>query len=173
MSCSIRPVSPEDLALILSWRNHPEVRRFMLSQHEIALPEHISWFERASKDPAQHVLLVAERAPVGYVHFRHDRENGVADWGFYAAPGSPKGTGRKLGQAALRYAFATAGIRKVCGQVIDFNVASIGFHLAMGFSLEGILRQQRLIQGKPCDLHCFGLLAEDWRQQETQKETSK
>jgi UDP-4-amino-4,6-dideoxy-N-acetyl-beta-L-altrosamine N-acetyltransferase len=170
VGCSIRSATTDDLSLILSWRNHPDIRRFMISQHEITLTEHIAWFERTLKDSCQHVLIVEDTYPIGYVYLQHDRSNELADWGFYAAPGSPKGTGRKLACVALDYAFATIGVRKVCGQVIDSNLASIGFHLAMGFSQEGILREQRLIEGKSCDLYCFGLLATEWLQRQNQRE---
>ena len=47
----IRPIIHADLELVLAWRYHIDVRRFMHTQHEITLVEHLSWFERALKDP--------------------------------------------------------------------------------------------------------------------------
>jgi RimJ/RimL family protein N-acetyltransferase len=87
----------------------------------------------------------------------------VADWGFFAVPGSPRGTGRRLGKAALEYGFGTLGLHKICGQVLSFNDASLRMHQALGFREEGCLREQSPIDDTHHDLVCFGLLAREWR----------
>lgn len=159
-----RPMREDDLQAVLDWRNHPSVRRCMLTQHEIGIAEHRAWFERASQDPQRRLLIVEESAePLGFVHFNGVRAGAAADWGFYAVPGAPKGAGRKLGCAALNLAFDSYLLHKVCGQALHHNEASIGFHLALGFRAEGILREQHLIEGSYYDLHCFGLLQQEWR----------
>ncbi|WP_050467327.1 UDP-2,4-diacetamido-2,4,6-trideoxy-beta-L-altropyranose hydrolase [Herbaspirillum chlorophenolicum] len=162
-NCRVRPMCQQDLAQVLSWRNHPEVRRYMRTQHEITLAEHGAWFERASKDPANR-LLVAEidGIPAGFVQFSKISAEGVADWGFYNAPDAPHGTGSKLGKAALNYAFHRLDLHKVCGQALGFNEGSIRFHRKLGFTQEGILRDQCLIAGSYQPLVCFGMLSHEW-----------
>ncbi len=98
---------------------------------------------------------------MGFVQFSGVAPGGIADWGFYAAPEARKGSGSKLGVAALGFAFETLGLHKVCGQALDFNEASIRFHLRLGFQQEGVLREQKRIGGKYHDLICFGLLCHD------------
>lgn len=139
----------------------------MLSQHEIGLDEHRRWFERAASDSSKCLLVVEEsNQPLGFVHFSGVAPGGVAEWGFYAVPGAPKGTGRKLGRAALAHGFAQLALHKVCGQVLDFNEASIRFHLGLGFVQEGVLRQQVRIGSAYRDLICFGLLKHEWTMKE-------
>jgi len=154
-----------DLERVLSWRNHPEVRRYMFTQHEITLDEHAQWFARASQD-SEHRLLVFEinGTPLGFINIHQISSGGVADWGFYAAPDAPKGTGHALGQAALRYAFKAAGLHKLCGQAMAFNERSIRFHLSLGFQREGVLRQHHFDGQRYHDVVCFGLLANEWQQ---------
>jgi len=152
-----------DLDLVRGWRNHPDIRQFMLTRHEITPEEHQRWFERVSRDPDKHLLIFEQEGePLGFVHFSGKVASGSVDWGFYTSPTAPKGTGRKLGMAALDYAFCTIGCHKVCGQALAFNTASIGFHLAMGFQQEGVLRQQSRIGDDYHDLICFGLLRQEW-----------
>jgi len=159
----VRPVGEADLARVLAWRNHPDIRRFMLTQHEIPLDEHRRWFERASRDPGRCLLIAEEEGrPLGFVHFIGVAPDGVADWGFYAAPGAPRGSGRKLGEAALDHGFRTLGLHKVCGQALDFNEASIRFHRRLGFREEGVLREQHRLGDAWHDLVCFGLLRREW-----------
>lgn len=164
-SCSIRPMGEGDLEQVLAWRNHPEVRRYMYTRHEISLAEHTLWFGRASQDPSRHLLIFeVNGSPRGFANVHDIGNGGVADWGFYVAPDAPKGTGNALGRAVMHYAFETTGLHKLCGQALAFNDRSIRFHLSMGFQREGVLRQQHFDGQLYHDVICFGLLASEWRQ---------
>ena len=160
---NVRPMIAADLENVLAWRNHPDVRRYMYTQHEIAEDEHRRWFERAAQDPDRH-LLVFEVAGVaqGFVNFHRVAAGGVADWGFYLAPDVPRGTGHLLGRTALNYAFAEIGLHKVCGQAPAYNERSIRFHHKLGFSREGVLRDQHFDGQCYHDVVCFGLIAAEW-----------
>lgn len=163
-ACLIRKVTEQDLPMVLEWRNHADVRRYMFTQHEISLDEHRNWFAKASQDLSRCLLIVEEnKQAIGYVQFSRVEDGGVADWGFYARPDAPKGSGRKLGVIALNHAFGPLKLHKVCGQAIESNQASIAFHQCLGFALEGVLRDQKRINGTYHSLHCFGLLAADWQ----------
>jgi UDP-4-amino-4,6-dideoxy-N-acetyl-beta-L-altrosamine N-acetyltransferase len=159
----IRPMRTDDLSLVLHWRNHPDIRSYMYSQHEIDETEHRNWFERTSDDPSKHILIFeSNNQPAGFVQFRHLLQDRVAEWGFYADPNAPKGTGRELGKSALNYAFVHINLHKVCGQALAFNERSIKFHDAMGFRIEGTLRDQHFDGNYYHDVICFGLLKADW-----------
>ncbi|WP_298624453.1 UDP-4-amino-4,6-dideoxy-N-acetyl-beta-L-altrosamine N-acetyltransferase [uncultured Zoogloea sp.] len=161
----VRPMNERDLDRVLSWRNHPEVRRYMYTQHEISIDEHARWFARASQDPERHLLVFEiNMAPVGFINIHQIASGGIADWGFYAAPDAPKGTGRALGEVVLRYAFETTGLHKLCAHALAFNERSIRFHLNLGFQREGVLRQQHFDGQQYHDVVCFGLLASEWHQ---------
>jgi len=160
----LRSMTAADLETVLAWRNHPEVRRYMYTQHEISLDEHTHWFEKASKNPERHLLLFESAStPHGFISIDQIAPGGIADWGFYAAPDAPKGTGRHLGQAAMRYAFTEAGLHKLCGQALAYNERSIRFHQSLGFQQEGLLRQQHFDGQRYHDVVCFGLLATEWQ----------
>lgn len=162
-TCRVRPMADADLALVLNWRNHPDIRRFMLTQHEISMEEHRRWFAKASRDPLRTLLLVEEGAtPLGFVHFNGVVPGGTADWGFYVVPGAPKGSGRKLGGAALKHAFTVLGLRKVCGQALAGNEASIGLHRSLGFRDEGMLQNPGSDSEGGRELLCFGLSSQEW-----------
>lgn len=161
----IRPMELADLESVLAWRNHPEVRRYMYRQHDISLDEHRRWYELASKDQQRHLLIYEDGStPLGFINIHEIMPGGIADWGFYAAPDAPKGTGRALGKAALSYAFVESGMHKLCGQAIAFNKRSIQFHQKLGFTQEGILRQQYFDGQQYHDVLCFGLLANEWQE---------
>lgn len=142
----------------------------MFTQHEITLSEHEAWFARATPDCAR--LIVEDAStPIGFVQFNNVAAGGVADWGFYACPGLPKGTGTKLCRAALRHAFDTLQVHKVSAQVIAGNLASLSLHRRLGFVEEGLLRDQKLIEGTYHSLVQFGLLQHEWRADGTVRST--
>ncbi len=162
-SASIRLMREDDLGRVLEWRNDPSVREHMLQPHEIGRDEHRCWYEAASRDASRGLLVVEEGSQgIGFVQFTGLGADAAASWGFYVAPGAPRGSGRKLGRLALAYAFETLGLRKVCGEVIASNAASIGFHKSMGFQQEGLLREQYKVGASYVDVICFGLLRREW-----------
>ncbi len=153
-----------DLERVLAWRNHPEVRRHMYTQHEITLDEHQCWFERTLQDPRKHLLIFElGNQPLGFINFSEFASGGVIDWGFYVAPNAPKGSGRKLGQAALNHAFTQLKLHKVSGQALAHNGRSIHFHQSLGFQLEGTLRDQHFDGERYHSVMYFGLLSHEWQ----------
>jgi UDP-4-amino-4,6-dideoxy-N-acetyl-beta-L-altrosamine N-acetyltransferase len=153
-----------DLDRVLAWRNHPDVRRYMYTQHEITLDEHRRWFELTSADPRKHLLIFEiAKQPLGFINFHELGNGGIADWGFYVAPDAPKGSGRQLGCAALNHAFIELKHHKVCGQALAYNERSITFHQSLGFQQEGILRDQHFDGERYHHVNCFGLLCSEWR----------
>jgi UDP-4-amino-4,6-dideoxy-N-acetyl-beta-L-altrosamine N-acetyltransferase len=162
---TVRRMTRADLAQVRAWRNDPGVRRFMLTRHEIGAEEHARWFDVASADPSRALLIVEAGAPLGYVQFSGLDSATACQWGFYAVPGAPRGTGSRLGRAALAYAFEQLHVHKVCGQAVAGNEASIRLHRHLGFRDEGVLRQQQRVGDAWVDLVCFGLLRSEWRSQ--------
>ena len=163
----IRPMVHADLERVLAWRNHPDVRRYMYTQHEITLHEHLRWFERAMQDPKNSLLIFElNQQPQGFVNFTEVGNGGVADWGFYTAPDAPKGSGLQLGRAALNHAFSQLKLHKICGQALAGNSRSITFHQSLGFQQEGILRDQHFDDERYHHVNCFGLLGSEWLPQD-------
>jgi UDP-4-amino-4,6-dideoxy-N-acetyl-beta-L-altrosamine N-acetyltransferase len=159
----IRPIVADDLERVLIWRNHPDINRYMLTRHEITVDEHLRWFEHARNDPSKRIFIFEhEKRALGLIHFSGVAAGGIADWGFYTAPEAPKGLGGILGAKALDCAFQKLDLHKVCGQVLAANEASIRFHKTLGFSQEGVLRDQHLSGDEYHDLICFGLLSQEW-----------
>lgn len=163
----VRRMVATDLDTVLMWRNDIEVRRYMYTQHEISVAEHRGWFERASQDPLRHLLIYeAGSTALGFVNIHQIAAGGIAEWGFYAAPNAPRGTGNALGKAALQYVFDEVHLHKLCGQALAFNERSVQFHRTLGFKQEGILRQQHFDGQHYHDVLCFGLLAGEWKTQD-------
>lgn len=160
----LRPMVYDDLEKVLCWRNHPDVRRYMYSQHEISYEEHKRWFESVSINADRHLLIFEKNnQPLGFVNISQIKSGGIAEWGFYAAVEAPKGTGFKLGVATLQHAFVDLKLHKLYGEVLADNKPSINFHKKLGFQQEGELRDHYFDGQQYHNVECFGLLARDWK----------
>ena len=160
----IRSMAEEDLTMVLAWRNHPEVRRFMFTQHEISLAEHLAWWSRiqASADD-QYLMYEYQSAPLGIIAF-----NGIngtdhnASWAFYASPEAPMGTGSRMEYLALEHAFSGIRLHKLCCEVLAFNAPVIKLHEKFGFKVECIFREQHRMENSKVDVYRLGMLALEW-----------
>lgn len=160
---SVRPMVAEDLERVLTWRNHPEIRKYMYTQQEIQLSEHAKWFATARREPGRRLLIFEiDSSPLGFVSFSQAAPGEISNWGFYLAPEAPRGTGTSLGETALSYAFEELKIYKVCGQALAFNDRSIRLHRKLNFHQEGTLRHQHFDGVTYHDVVCFGLLSAEW-----------
>lgn len=159
----VRKMQGADVQLVFEWRNHPGIRKFMYTQHEISFEEHSAWFDRASSDDMKHLLIFEiNEVPTGFVNFTYQNCARIAEWGFYLSPGAHKGAGKILGETALGYGFNELNLHKVCGEALDFNERSICFHQKLGFKIEGSLRDQFYDGQHFHTVHYFGLLRTEW-----------
>ena len=163
----LRRMRAGDLEQVRSWRNDDRVNQYMFSATSVSVDEHQKWFERVSVELGRHLLLLEVGAePRGFVNIGPGDGDGSAYWGLYVAPGSPKGTGRMLGEAALDYSFNQVGLRRLRGEVLVSNRASIGFHLSLGFKPEGEPMEKSLDDSRKVHVIKFSLTAEQFRNRE-------
>ena len=162
---TLRPLNALDLPMILAWRNRPEVRQLMYTQHVILPAEHAAWFARLEHDATKRYFVCSrEGEPIGVVGFYGmNGGNGTAEWGFYTCDPSRRGLGTPMAHLALQEAFGALGVRKVSAEVLDLNPRGLAFHRRIGFVDEGVRRQHVAIAGRYHDVHMLALFADDWR----------
>ena len=163
----LTPLTAEDRDLILPWRNAPEVRRAMYSQHEITNEEHRAWFTKMQADSTREWFLYQDEGgdPQGVVYFDPIRpDHRTAVWGFYTRPSAPAGTGTRMLAEALDWAFSKGQLRKIIGETLETNPASQWLHQKLGFREEGRLRQEIEVRGDSVDLVRWGIFHSEWRE---------
>lgn len=160
---SLRVIKQSDLGLILTNRNHPDIRKCMFDSNPISQENHEAWFSRISIDSTKKSFIYEEDGePRGIVNFTKLDSLRGAEWGFYTFPNAPKGTGTRLGIAALDEYFLVLRGRKLNAEVLSTNPRSISFHLKLGFMEEGKARGAHLTNNKYLDIHLFGIFKDEW-----------
>lgn len=162
---TLRPVEQEDLPFVRDGVNHPAVRRGIGQPMPSNLPTETRWFEEANRDNDVLQLLVCDQdLRVGMVEVDPvDRENGTADLAFWIHPDQhEQGYGREAISLVLDYTFTELRVHKVTANAFATNEASRTLLEDLGFTEEGVGREDAYLDGGYVDTHYYGLLADEW-----------
>lgn len=103
-NAQLRALNANDLEMVLQWRNHDEIRKWMINSDVIALSDHLAWFER-NKERTDRLFFIFEyqQQPQGYISFIAVPNSSVYEWGFYIKPQAEKRNGAFIGQYCTRF----------------------------------------------------------------------
>jgi UDP-4-amino-4,6-dideoxy-N-acetyl-beta-L-altrosamine N-acetyltransferase len=160
----LRTIAEDEIELMRVWRNAPSVRANMYTRHEISVDEHQNWWSRIRLQNDQCYLMYELAGKQhGIVAFTNINEaNKNSSWAFYASPNAPKGTGSKMEFLALDYAFSLLSLHKLQCEVLAFNTKVITLHQKFGFKIEGVFREQHLVEDVFTDIYRLSLFASEW-----------
>ncbi len=133
---TLRPVSPADEELLLTWANDPVTRVASRNRTPIDPGDHHRWLERMLAAPADARLWIgeAEDRPIGVVRFERRTPTAV-EIGITVAPDARgQGLARPLldrGVAAAREVF---GQVTIMADVLPNNAASLALFMGAGFT---------------------------------------
>lgn len=162
---TLRPVSEDHVPFLADHLNDPEIWQ-SLDRHRPTAPASVrEWYEtRRENDDIVDLLVYADGSPVGFVSLsvlnRVWRNCSVTFW---VAP-DHRGAGYATDALAelIDYAFADFGQHKILAHVFEFNAASFAVLEKLGFTEEGVHREEVYADGRYWDLHSLGLLDRDW-----------
>lgn len=166
---SLRPVEESDLAFVHAGVNHPLVRPFVGQSFPTTLARERRYFEELTERlDALQLLVLAGGDPVGVVEFDPiDREAGVADLALWIHPDQQgQGFGYEAATLAITYAFDELRIHKVTANAFDSNAASRRLFESLGFTQEGVGREDAFIGGTYHDTVYYGLLEGEWTERD-------
>jgi UDP-4-amino-4,6-dideoxy-N-acetyl-beta-L-altrosamine N-acetyltransferase len=162
----LRVVREEDKELIHSWRNSPNVAKYMYTDHRISEGEHERWFDAAIKDSSRkYWIIVYDNEAIGLANlYDMDSVNKRCFWAFYIASRKVrgKGVGSLVEYHILSYVFEDLGFNKLCCEVLSFNQSVIEMHKSFGFQQEGLYRQHRVKNGNYIDVVALAMLRREW-----------
>ncbi|MEM9917150.1 MAG: UDP-4-amino-4,6-dideoxy-N-acetyl-beta-L-altrosamine N-acetyltransferase [Bacteroidota bacterium] len=139
--------------MILHWRNHPNVRRWLFNQQPISTEEHQQFLKRLQQDDRRkYWLLCVDGKELGVLNL-HQLPTGRMEWGFHLNP-HEMGRGIDLMYYALQYFFEVRKIKRIYGFVDYRNTTALLLHDF--FALESLGYQWKVFGGME---RCFALRA--------------
>lgn len=163
---SLAPLRSEHADAMLRWMRDPEISRNIGLRTEPTIEKTRAWIERALSDEAYCPFAILHGgAHVGNVILdRMDRYLATARLSIYVGePASRKaGVGYSAVCLAVEEAFGRLDLRKVWLTVHALNAGAVRLYGRVGFSVEGVLREEFLLDGRRLDVLYMGLLRKDW-----------
>ena len=138
-------LSSEEREIVLDWRNHENIRKWMYSDNIISLDEHINFIDQLVRDTNNFYWVVKNKDGLylGTIYLnRTDFKNKHAYIGIYVNPYNEiKNKGYLLIQSIKSLAFEIAGLHTLKLEVINNNRKAINFYKKSGFKEEGRLKE--------------------------------
>jgi len=134
----------DEKLMVLEWRNHPSVRKFMFGQEPIALENHLAYIKTLhGKEDRLYFLVKRDSEHIGVIDFTDiDHENSRVDIGLYAKP-MLRGVGDILMKSLLEYAFKNLSLRSVICEVFEENHSAI--KLYNRFNFKEVIKRSNII----------------------------
>ena len=166
----LRPVEPEDAAVVAACTNDPDVRLSYFTHTPVSIAlttRRIQSFYEAGADYIPFMICVREtEKPIGVTALhRVDLVSHAAvfsicicdpdEWG--------RGYGGEVTRLMLKYSFEILNLHRVQLHVWADNEKGIRAYETAGFVREGVLREAMMHLGKYCDFLVMGILESEWR----------
>ena len=111
----------EEKEMILKWRNHPDIRKWMYNQDEIKLEEHLNFIESLkSRKDKLYFLVKKDKEYIGVIDFTEIIEEESLHMGIYTNP-NIKGNGKILLNKIIDYSFDNLKVKKIYSEVFSQN----------------------------------------------------
>lgn len=156
------PLGLEHAAATAAWLEDPDVAGGLGLRREPSLENTRDWIERADEDPLCHpfAILAGGRHVGNVVLDLLDQYLETARLSIYV--GDPRARGAGVGRRAVRRAADHAAevlrLHKLWLTVHVANAPALAAYTRCGFLVEGVLRDEFILDGKRVDLVRMGLL---------------
>jgi RimJ/RimL family protein N-acetyltransferase len=161
---ALQTVEEEGLDLLQRNVNDPDVWRSIGTVSPVNAEQEREWFEGIDDDGVS-LLICAEGEPVGMADLSDVLETwGRAEVGYWVTPEARgEGYATEATDLLVGYAFDQRQLNKVIANAFDFNAGSRRVLEKVGFTEEGLHREEAFVDGAFVDIHRYGLLAREWR----------
>lgn len=155
----LRALEKEDLERCYRWINDPQIVHTLKSRYPMAIEKEAEWLERAIHSDAKQRHFAIERrddrSHIGNASLHEiDWISRVSSFGmFIGEPGAwNKGFGSDSIRTLCRFAFEEMNLRKLKINVFEYNERAKHLLESLGFSKEGVLREEFYRDGNYHDI---------------------
>ena len=120
--------------MVLAWRNHANISKWMFTQEIIILEDHLNYIEslKAGEDRA-YFLVKKNFQSIGVIDFSSiDYESKRAEFGIYSNP-ILKGVGNLLMESIIDHAFNILKVETLISEVFEENIPAIKLYKRYNF----------------------------------------
>jgi UDP-4-amino-4,6-dideoxy-N-acetyl-beta-L-altrosamine N-acetyltransferase len=136
--CNFTTLDEPQKKMILTWRNHDNVKEYMYHTNDISEAEHFGFIKALeTREDRRYFLVQNEGIDIGVIDF-NDISQSSAIMGLYANPLlHQKGIGSLLMEAIVTYAFETLKVHILKAEVFENNAKAKALYEKFGFCKKG------------------------------------
>lgn len=167
MDVNLRKLEANDLEMVRTWRNSPEVAAYMYNDGYIEKEAQLNWFVKVEKNPrVLYWIIEYHNQPIGVANITGiDQTLSSCYWAFYLGETSIRGEGigGKVEFQVIDYVFNTLNLNKLRCEVFTFNEKVIKMHEKFGFRREAYYREHCIKNEEKLDVVGLALLKSEWK----------
>ncbi len=156
---TVRLYEDGDFPLLEKWTDDPVGKLFLLTRTD---PTHHNSLKKLINSKSTVFAIVSlDDIPIGALAYLNlDRQQGKAELRKLIGDKRARGQGyaKTATQYWIEYGISTLGLRKIYVNTLDNNLGNIKLNEMLGFRVEGLLRDEVLIDGKYKDLLRMSLI---------------
>jgi len=124
----------EEKKLVLSWRNHPNIRKWMYDQEKIQLKNHLNFIDNLNNTKDKKYFLVKnDKQYLGVIDFNNISKKSLV-MGLYKNPNAYN-VGNILLDTIIDYSFHILKVDTIVSEVFESNVKAQQLYLSLGFNV--------------------------------------
>ena len=166
---AIRPMTLDDCALIVGWRNDEDTRRRYVYREEFTLESEKKYFlEKVAPENAEriHFMIVVRETGTAIgclVYQNYDSEKREIEAGIFI--GDKSGHGKGYGPEAFRlgteWCFDNLEVDRVFSRIFTDNIPSIQCLLKVGYTITGLIKDVECTDGEKKDMDVLSIRRKD------------
>jgi len=127
-------LSLDQKKMVLEWRNHSNIRKWMFRQESINLESHLNYIESLdTREDRAYFLVKKDTRDIGVIDFTNiDHECKKTEFGIYSNP-TLKGIGNLLMGSIIDYAFNVLKVNTLISKVFEENIPAIKLYKRYNF----------------------------------------
>ncbi|MCY3748270.1 MAG: GNAT family protein [Chloroflexi bacterium] len=161
----LRPLTPDDLPLLMRWLADPEVQAFYGRPPKSVAEAHDSYLV-AEDAPCWRFVIEAQGRAVGEIQYYHPYLNERWSAGIDIFIGEPGDRNRGLGTEAVRtllqHLFEVKGVNRVTIGPEPANRRAIRSYEKTGFQPDGVIRRSYQVDDRWVDAVHMTILDDEW-----------
>jgi len=143
-------LNDNEKSIILTWRNHNEVKKWMYTNEDIQFENHLKFIESLKNDISREYFLIKkDMQMIGVIYFTAINDKlKECEFGLYANPFEKiAGVGRILEEICIRYAFDFLKLAKLKLEVFECNEKARNLYKKYNFREVGnkVINEKKVI----------------------------
>jgi RimJ/RimL family protein N-acetyltransferase len=167
----LRPIEPEDVALLLRWINGSAALPWLQMRLPLTRRQEQAWAARAATDPQMPTFIIQtlRGVDIGTLGLQLEGSRGVFGIAIHEDRYWSQGYGLDAIQIFVDSAFRVLPLQRIELLVLPDNTRAIRCYERAGFLREGVLRQYIYTRGKMQDMIIMSILHGEWQSRAAQR----